>query len=62
MDSTKDTTAINITKMTPKEKQDQAKALEVLQKNGDKAFIKHVFTDPETGKPLDYREMRARYG
>lgn len=62
MDSKKDATANNLIKMTPKEKEDQTKALEVLRKNGDKAFIKHVFTDPETGKPLNYGEMRARYG
>lgn len=48
--------------MNNKEKQDQIKAAEVLEKEGDAAFVKHVFTDQATGKPLTYGEMRARYG
>ena len=48
--------------MNNKEKQDQIKAVEVLEKEGDAAFVKHVFTDQDTGKPLTYGEMRALYG
>lgn len=48
--------------MNNKEKQDQIKAIEVLEKEGDAAFVNHVFTDQKTGKPLTYGEMRARYG
>lgn len=48
--------------MTNKEKQDQIKAAEVLVTKGDAAFVKHVFTDQDTGKALTYAEMRSRYG
>lgn len=48
--------------MNNKEKQDQIKAVEILEKEGDASFVKHVFTDQDTGKPLTYGEMRARYG
>ena len=33
----------------------------ILSKEGKAAFIKHVFTGDD-GKPVDYAEMRARYG
>ena len=48
--------------MSNKEKQDQVKAAEVLVTQGDAAFVKHVFTDQDTGKGLTYAEMRDRYG
>jgi len=48
--------------MNNKEKQDQIKAAEVLVTQGDAAFVKHVFTDQDTGKGLTYAEMRSRYG
>ncbi len=37
------------------------KALNVLMTEGDKAFVKHVFTG-ENGRQLSYAEMRSRYG
>jgi hypothetical protein len=37
-------------------------ALKVLQSGDEKAFIKHVFTDQESGRTLSYSEMRMRYG
>ena len=37
-------------------------ALKVLQSGDEKAFIKHVFTDQESGRALSYSEMRMRYG
>ena len=37
-------------------------ALKVLQSGDEKAFIKHVFTDQESGRTLSYPEMRMRYG
>ena len=39
-----------------------SKACKVLNAEGDKAFIKHVFTDQKSGKKLTYGEMRERYG
>jgi len=38
-----------------------SKALNVLKEQGDKAFVKHVFTG-DKGETLTYAEMRARYG
>lgn len=39
------------------------KALNVLQTQGQDAFIKHVFTDPkDETKQLSYAEMRMLYG
>ena len=38
------------------------KAAEVLQNQGTKAFIDHVFTDQDTGRKLSYAEMRMRFG
>ena len=48
--------------MNNKEKHDQIKAAEVLVTQGDYAFVKHVFTDQDTGRGLTYAEMRDRYG
>lgn len=52
----------NTNSMNETEKKEQIDALNVLQEKGEKDFIKHVFTDPKTNKPLTYGEMRARYG
>ena len=38
------------------------KAAKVFATGGPEAFVKHVFTDQESGKKLSYAEMRARYG
>ena len=38
------------------------KAMDVLTTKGMNAAIQHMFTDQETGRPLTYGEMRARYG
>jgi len=38
------------------------KAMDVLTTKGMNAAIQHMFTDQETGLPLTYGEMRARYG
>ncbi len=38
------------------------KALNVLNNEGTEEFMKHVFTDQETGRKLSYSEMRMRYG
>ena len=38
------------------------KALNVLNNEGQEEFMKHVFTDQETGRQLSYSEMRMRYG
>ena len=45
------------------------KALDVLEKEGDKAFVEHVFTHPddhdkpkEEKRQLSYAEMRMLYG
>lgn len=40
----------------------QIEAINILKTKGTNAFIKHVFTDKETGKQLTYAEMRDRYG
>jgi hypothetical protein len=37
------------------------KALNVLQTEGEKTFIEHVFTG-DNGERLSYAEMRMRYG
>lgn len=52
----------NTNSMNETEKKEQLDALNVLQEKGEKDFIKHVFTDPKTNKPLTYGEMRERYG
>ncbi len=38
------------------------KALDVWNKQGPEAAIKHMFTDSETGRQLSYSEMRSLYG
>ena len=38
------------------------KALNVLNNESQEEFMKHVFTDQETGRKLSYAEMRSRYG
>ena len=38
------------------------KAMDVMQKDGPEAAIKHMFTNQETGRQLSYAEMRSRYG
>ena len=38
------------------------KAMDVWAEKGLDSAIKHMFTDDETGRPLTYGEMRARYG
>ena len=45
-----------------KENKEQVDALKILSEKGDKAFIKHVFTDKHTGKSLTYAQMREKYG
>ena len=37
-------------------------AANVFNTQGEKAFLKHVFTDQETGRIMSYAEMRCRYG
>ena len=34
----------------------------VFNTQGKDAFIKHIFTDKDTGKTMSYGEMRSRYG
>ena len=38
------------------------KACNILATEGASAAVKHMFTDPKTGKPLSYAEMRSLYG
>ena len=38
------------------------KALDVLIKGTEKDFLKHVFTNQETGQQRSYAEMRMMYG
>lgn len=38
------------------------KATDVWQQEGQAAAIKHMFTDEKTGATLSYSEMRSRYG
>lgn len=38
------------------------KAMDVMQKDGPKEAIKHMFTDQKTGRQLSYSEMRYLYG
>lgn len=33
-----------------------------IEKGDTSEFVKHVFTDQDTGKNVSYGEMRARYG
>ena len=38
------------------------KAADDMKTKGMNAAIEHMFTDQDTGRPLTYGEMRARYG
>ena len=38
------------------------KAVDAYLKDGEKEFIKHVFTDQKSGNNMSYSEMRSRYG
>ena len=38
------------------------KAADVRNTQGKEAFVKHVFTDQDTGRELSYSEMRQLYG
>lgn len=51
---------VNITK-TPRMDEKNKEALNVLKTQGDKEFVKHVFTG-DKGETLTYAEMRDRYG
>lgn len=55
-------TKINLEPFMPGMDEPNKKAAEVLQNQGTKAFIEHVFTDQDTGRNLSYAEMRMRYG
>lgn len=55
-------TKINLEPFMPGMDEPNKKAAEVLQNQGTKAFIDHVFTDQDTGRKLSYAEMRMRYG
>ena len=46
---------------TPRMDEKNKEAFNVLKKQGDEAFVKHVFTG-DKGETLTYAEMRARYG
>ena len=37
-------------------------AANIFNTQGEKAFLKHIFTDQETGRQMSYAEMRYRYG
>ena len=37
-------------------------AAKVFNTQGEKAFLKHIFTDQETGRQMSYSEMRSMYG
>jgi len=39
-----------------------SEAAKVMIEKGQEVFIKHVFTNQDTGKPMSYCEMRSRYG
>ena len=55
-------TKINLEPFMPGMDETNKKAAEVLQNQGTKAFIEHVFTDQDTGRKLSYAEMRMMYG
>ena len=55
-------TTINLEPFMPGMDEVNKKAAEVLQNQGTKSFIEHVFTDQDTGRKLSYAEMRMRYG
>lgn len=51
----------SITPFMSKMDEKNKEAIKVLNKEGDDAFVNHVFTG-ENGQKLTYSEMRARYG
>jgi len=55
-------TKINLEPFMPGMDETNKKAAQVLQNQGTKSFIDHVFTDQDTGRKLSYAEMRMRYG
>ena len=55
-------TKINLEPFMPRMDDTNKKAAQVLQNQGTKAFIEHVFTDQDTGRKLSYAEMRMMYG
>ena len=55
-------TKINLEPFMPHMDDANKKAAQVLQNQGTKAFIEHVFTDQDTGRKLSYAEMRMMYG
>ena len=55
-------TKINLEPFMPRMDDANKKAAQVLQNQGTKAFIEHVFTDQDTGRKLSYAEMRMMYG
>jgi len=55
-------TKINLEPFMPGMDEANKKAAQVLQNQGTKDFIDHVFTDQDTGRKLSYAEMRMRYG
>ena len=48
--------------INPNMDEDNKTAANVFNTQGEKAFLKHVFTDQETGRTMSYSEMRYRYG
>ena len=42
--------------------EENKQAFNVLMNGTEKDFIKHVFTNQETGQQLSYAEMRMMYG
>ena len=53
-----------IQSLANKEGMDEAnkKAYDVLMSGTEKEFLKHLFTDKETGRQRSYAEMRMMYG
>jgi len=37
-------------------------AANIFNTQGEISFLKHIFTDQETGRQMSYAEMRYRYG
>ena len=56
--------AVDTLQMPVNSGMDQANetAAGVFNTQGKDAFIKHVFTDQDTGRTMSYSEMRYRYG
>ena len=55
---------VKVNKMPINPNMDEANktAANVFNTQGEKAFLKHIFTDQETGRTMSYSEMRYRYG